>query len=539
MKSPRLMLRSGTAAVVALLLLGHAAGQERRTLVYGGDANFPPYEYLDDRGRPAGFNVAVMQFAALRANIPIIIRLSEWKDVLPQLERGDIDLVSLAYSDDRAARFTFLDQTWTLQQAVLFKPGRTSYPASMSQLQAETVAVENRSLVHDLLLALPEVQRPMLKVHRSQPDAVAAFLDGDATAAAGNELSLRFAADRRGSDDFVAVRVKSLAYHLATRRGHETAVAPLLHGYRQLARDGTLHRLVEEHLSINPGPRWVTSFGRWLFPLGGLALLLAGAAALWSRALRNRVRDRTLELLRQQRDLERQSQLLDLAHDAIIVTDLEGHVTFWNRGADDMYGYAQHEALRRNLSDLLRTEFPQPRAAILQTLGTRGRWEGELRQVRRDGRVVWVKSRWALQRGPEGRQEAILQINSEITAEREQREGLRAAEERFRAVAENLLGGLIVVNENGIVEIMNPAAERITGWSAAELIGQPLARLLPPDVGPLEEFYADAKAKGLGKRTEWQLRRKDGALVKFELSLFEFRAGGKYYLGGSMRPVGG
>jgi PAS domain S-box-containing protein len=530
--------RLGVGLLSAVLMAASPGfAQQGRPLVYGGDADFPPYEYLDENGTPAGFNVALIQFAALRANIPVVIRLAPWKDVLPQLDRGEIDLVSLAYSEERARRYAFLDQTWTLQQAVLFRPGRPSYPPALNQLQNETVAVEERSLVHDLLATLPEVQRPVLKTFASQPEAVAAFLDGQSSAVAGNELSLRFAAARLSDEQLAPIRVKSLAYHLATRRGNESAVAPLAAGYRRLASDGTLHRLVEEHLTV-AGTPW-TTFMRLLGPVAGIALVGAVLAIAWSRTLRHRVRDRTLELVRQKRAFEQQSQLLDLAHDAIIVTDLEGHVTFWNRGAEEMYGWSRHEALRRDLTELLRTELPEPRDAILERLASQGRWEGELKQVRREGRTIWVKSRWALQRGPDGGREAILEINSEITEERRQREQLRAAEERFRAVANNLLGGLIVVDDRGIIEIMNPAAERITGWTAGELVGQPLAQLLPPDVGDLSAFYAAARSKGLGKRTQWTLRRKDGTLVPFELSLFEFHTGGKYYLGGSMREIRG
>ncbi len=513
-----------------------AAAQEARTLVYGGDANFPPYEYLDEGGRPAGFNVALIQYAALKANRPVSIRLFPWKEVLPRLERGEVDLVSLAVSDARARSYAFLDQTWTLQQAVLFRPGRPSYPDRLNELHRETVAVEERSLLHDLLASLPEVERPVLKTLPSQPDAVAVFLSGEATAVAGNELSLRFAAARQGDDRVVSVRVKSVSYHLATRRGHEAAVAPLVEGYRRLAADGTLHRLVEEHLTISAPFDW-RRFAWIVVPLSLLVLIAVAGGVLWNRSLSNRVRDRTIELLLQQRTLERQSQLLELAHDAIIVTDLDGQITYWNRGAEEMYGWASHEALRRNVTDLLGTEFPEPLDRVRAKLVGDGRWSGELKEVDRRNRPVWVRSRWALRRGPDGHHEAILAINTDVTEERRHREERRTAEERFRGVVDNLLGGLIVVNARGDIEIVNPSAERITGWPRTELVGQPLAVLLPGTVGNLEEFYAAAKQKGLGKRTEWELRRKDGTIVPFELSLFEFQAGGEYYLGGSMREI--
>ncbi len=531
-------MRPRVAVVIAAVLLAAASAdaQEQRPIVYGGDANFPPYEYLDQEGRPAGFNIALIQLAALRANVPLEIRLRPWREVLSLLDSGAIDLVSLAYSDQRGQQYAFLAQTWTLQQAVLFQPGRTSYPTRLDQLANEVVAVEDRSLVHDLLRSLPEVVRPVLKVTNSQPDAVHLFLAGQATAVAGNELSLRFAARGFRSAPYVAVRVKSLAYHLATRPGHEAAVAPLLRAVQQFTADGTIHRLVEEHLTVAAPFQWrrVLWFG---VPIAALLLFGFLGALAWSRALQARVHSRTLELLRQSNELERQSRLLDLAHDAIIVRDLQGAVTFWNRGAQEMYGWDRREILGRNVTEMLHTEFPEPVEKLEERLAREGRWEGELKHVARDGRLVWVHSRWALQRGPDGYREAVLEINSDITGQRLAREQLREEEARFRAVADALLGGLIVVNDEGTIEIANPSAERITGYSRSELVGQPLSVLLPPGVGDLEQFYARAREVGMGKRTRWQLRRKDGAIVAFELALFRFRLGGKHFIGGTFREI--
>lgn len=528
--------RAPAAVVVtmAVTLSGASAGE--RPIVYGGDADFPPYEYLDKDGRPAGFNIALIQLAALRANVPLQIRLLPWREVLPKLDRGEIDLVSLAYSDDRGRTYAFLWQTWTLQQAVLFPRGRPSYPTRLDQLANDVVAVEDGSLVHELLMDLPEATRPVLKIATSQPEAVRLFLAGQATAVAGNELSLRFAAADLREPPYVAIRVKSLAYHLATRRGHEAAVAPLLQAIQQFSADGTIHRLVEEHLSIRTPIQWRRLL---LFAVSVAAILFLGllAAIVWSRALQARVRNRTLELLKQRNELERQSHLLDLAHDAIIVRDLNGAVTFWNRGAEEIYGWERREALGRNVTELLQTELPEPLELIEEKLAREGRWEGELKHVARGGREVWVHSRWALQRGPEGYREAVLEINSDVTSQHVAREQLREGEARFRAVADALLGGLIVVNEEGIIEIANPSAERITGWSRAELVGRPLSLLLPPDVEDLQQFYARARERGMGKRTQWRLRRKDGAIISFELALFQFWLGGKHFIGGTFREI--
>ena len=80
-----------------------------------------------------------------------------------------------------------------------------------------------------------------------------------------------------------------------------------------------------------------------------------------------------------------QAALLDLAHDAIFVRDMDGRITFWNRGAENTYGWSKEEAGGKSPHELLRTEFPKPMAEIVETVTREGQWEGELVQHRRAG----------------------------------------------------------------------------------------------------------------------------------------------------------
>jgi PAS domain S-box-containing protein len=127
---------------------------------------------------------------------------------------------------------------------------------------------------------------------------------------------------------------------------------------------------------------------------------------------------------------QRQAALLNLTHDTVVARDLNDVITFWNRGAQELYGWTSDEVLGRVTHELLRTEFPAPLEAIMAELHRTGRWEGELVHTRRDGTKVTVASRWSLQRDTEGRPLAILTTNNDITARK------RADEALLRAQAE-------------------------------------------------------------------------------------------------------
>ncbi|MBV8886384.1 MAG: response regulator [Chroococcidiopsidaceae cyanobacterium CP_BM_RX_35] len=121
------------------------------------------------------------------------------------------------------------------------------------------------------------------------------------------------------------------------------------------------------------------------------------------------------ELNRQAATLRKQAHLLELAHDAIVVRDIDGKVVFWNNGAEKMYGWTKAEAMGNNSHQLLHTQFPEPLTTVEADLVCTGRWEGELVHIKRDGSTLAVASRWALQRDENGEATAILEISSDIT----------------------------------------------------------------------------------------------------------------------------
>jgi len=142
--------------------------------------------------------------------------------------------------------------------------------------------------------------------------------------------------------------------------------------------------------------------------------------------------------LRTERALAEQARLLNLTNDAVIIRDTSDRITYWNRGASEMYGYSSEEAIGSVSHDLFQTVFPEPLDVIEATLKRCGRWSGELVHKRKDGRELIAASRWALDRDSAGSPLFVLETNNDITRQRLSERALRESEEQLRILNDSL-----------------------------------------------------------------------------------------------------
>ena len=132
--------------------------------------------------------------------------------------------------------------------------------------------------------------------------------------------------------------------------------------------------------------------------------------------------------------LREQASLLDLTHDTIFVRDLNDVITYWNRGAEELYGWTRDEAIGQVSHQLMKTVFPEPLEDITAQLFRSGRWEGELIHTKRDGTRVTVASRWSLQQDERGRPIGTLETNNDITERKRADAELLTSERRYRNI---------------------------------------------------------------------------------------------------------
>jgi len=257
----------------------------------------------------------------------------------------------------------------------------------------------------------------------------------------------------------------------------------------------TVLSYVLQHGDVNPAD----SLGRALMSLSaiGVTTLLV-------------LRNHSAQAMRRE-----QARLLDLTHDTVFVRDMRDIITYWNRAAEEMYGWTRNEAVGRVSHELLKTIFPMPLEQIMADVHRARRWEGELVHTGRNGAQIVVASRWSLQQDERGAAVTILETDNDITEQKRAEEALlKAQTDLAHASRVATLGELAA---SIVHEVNQPIAAIVSNGDAClRWLGQK-----PPDLGEaresVEAMIRDSyragevvrRLRGLAKRTEPQKVRLD------------------------------
>ncbi len=212
--------------------------------------------------------------------------------------------------------------------------------------------------------------------------------------------------------------------------------------------------------------------------------------------------------------LEAQAAGLNLAQ--VMTRDFGGEIHYWSQGMERLYGFTTAEAIGRNSHELLRTEFPTPLSAIEHELLERAEWTGELHHRRSDGSAIVVVSHQSLRRDVVRATPLVTEVNNDITEAWRGRDALQY----LASIVESSEDAIIGKTLDGVVTAWNAAAQAMFGYSASEMVGQPITRLLPPDRVDEEAMILDRLRRGERLRRHETVRvRRDGTQFAVALTI--------------------
>lgn len=181
--------------------------------------------------------------------------------------------------------------------------------------------------------------------------------------------------------------------------------------------------------------------------------------------------------------LTTQSHLLNLASDAILALDLRGRITFWNRGAEQLYGWKKAQALGQDYTTLLQPVTDAPIAAIQHQCLQQGQWDGVMVQSTRDRQRLTINSSWMLQLTDRGQPSLMLQINRPIRnycdLEGIIQDQLPCSQDQASELYKHLPDGFIAVDQSWCISHLNLRAEQILCCDRTQVIGRSLWQAIP------------------------------------------------------------
>lgn len=237
--------------------------------------------------------------------------------------------------------------------------------------------------------------------------------------------------------------------------------------------------------------------------------------------------------------------ILDAAVDAIITIDEHGSVESLNPSAEQMFGYSAAELFGRNVNVLMPEPYHREHDGYLANYRATGQKKiiGVGREVvgrRKDGSTFPMHL--AVSELRLGNRRMFTGIARNITDLKHAIRQLEDSEARTRAILDTAVDAIITIDEHGIIESLNPAAERLFGYAAADMIGQNVNVLMPEPYhhehdGYLAQYRATGQKKIIGIGRQVVGLRKDGTTFPMDLAVSEVRLLDRRLFTGIVRDI--
>ena len=458
-------------------------------IIVGGDHDYEPFEFIDEEGNAAGFNVDLMRAVGKALDIQVEFRLKAWDQSLKALEQGGIDVLHMFGSEERVQLFGLTEPHSILYHIIFVRQGDSGF-SGLGDLVGKETIVQRDAYAHELLRG-KEYGAKLVPVE-TEPEAMRLLASGQHDCALVTRTGGRLTILRSELRNITSGSPPLLPcdYCLAVRKGATGLRDRLDEGLRIIKETGRYDEIYDRWLG-ELAPRHhslleVLRKAAWVVaPLAAVAVL----ALAWMWMLRRRVAARTRDLRqviseRERADAALQAtaklywRLFEAARDGILILDADtGRVIDANPFLTELMGYSRDHMLGKHLWEIGTFKDIAASKEAFRALQKDEyiRYE-DLPLEASDGRrieVEFVGNAYLVDHA------RVFQCNIRDLTERKRAEdALRASEARYRSLVDNAPSMILTLDRGGTILSIN---RTVAGLAPQDVIGKPHLDYVAPE----------------------------------------------------------
>lgn len=484
-----------------------------RVLQVRGDHYYPPYEFINEQGKPDGFNVELFQALAAHLELKYELELKPWNQARHEIETGTCDVVlGLLVSEQRAEKMLFGIPHSMMTHAIFTHKSKPF--ESLEELRGKEIVVQDKDMMHDMLLETGLTDR--IIAVPGQLDALRLINDGKHDAALlGNFQGAHLIQEYKLKQVSVGTSgIEPNNYAMAVKKGDDELIWLLNMGLFHLKSTGEYDQIYQKWFSVYDHQLKQEKMMPYYIGFAGVIILFV----VFLIVLRTRVRYVT-KALRQSE--QRYRALVETSQEAIFIND-QNRITYINPAGIKLFGVEDpSEILGKSPYDFFHPDYHEIIAERIQKLlqdNSTVRVENE-KIFRPDQKLLDVEvAATAIQLG---NRKAIMVVMRDITERLKGESQITEKNEFIQTVLENLPIGLALNRiEEGQAFYMNRKFEEIYGWPAQEMqdIGAFFQKVYPDELYRnelLARIMGDISS-GDPSRMHWsdiRITRSDGSLA--------------------------
>lgn len=423
---------------------GAASGQ----ILVRGDDNYPPYEFLDEEGNPAGFNVELFQAVAKTMGINATIELGPWNEVRAGIEDGSADvLTGMYYSPEREENVLFSTPHIVVSHAIFVRKGSTI--EGIEDLKDVNIIVQEGDIMHDYALNITDPSR--IITVRNQEDALILLSAGQHDAALLGKLQAVHNMNKLGIENLLSVGpvIEPRDYCFAVSQGNGELLQQLNEGLAIVKQSGEYNSIYNKWFGEAYQENSLNLIAKYLLIAFFLVLGIAVILFIWLWSVKDQVTRKTRELnieLKQRNKAEEElaeskkkyRDLVEKSRSIILKLSRSGEIMFLNEFGTRLFGYEKEEIIGKNIVGTILPEYDDEGRSLSffvdELFENVDKYENKINEnTRKDGTRLWISWSNNPMYDEDGRAIGMYSVGTDVSERKQFEEELLRTKEEAEA----------------------------------------------------------------------------------------------------------